>query len=97
MFVEEEGGPVTVRPGLNDVDNFQGETWKTIPHSAPGEDNALPYPVTGLTNGTTYYFRIRAVTDGGEGPVSNTASGAPELAPPAKPTGFTATPSSTVT
>ena len=64
-----------------------------IPNSAPGEANALSYPVTGRDNGDAYYFRIRAKTDGGPGPVSNTVAGTPELAPPAAPTGFTAVPS----
>ena len=87
----------TARFGQNDVVNFQGETWETIPDSAPGEANALSYPVTGLTNGATYYFRIRAVTDGGEGPESNTAEATTLLGAPAAPTGLEAKSGSDIT
>ena len=94
----EEGDPVTVSLRESDISNFQDATaWETIPNSAPGEANALSYDVTGLDNGVPYYFRIRAETDGGEAPVSNTASASTVLGAPAKPTGFTATPSDTVT
>jgi hypothetical protein len=38
---------------------------------------AVAYTVTGLTNGTTYQFRVSAVNDADIGPWSATASGAP--------------------
>jgi uncharacterized repeat protein (TIGR03803 family) len=45
--------------------------------------------ITGLSNGTTYYFKVAAVNSLGTGPLSAEASARP-LAPPAAPTGFTA-------
>ena len=34
--------------------------------------------ITGLTNGTTYYFRVQAVTDQGDGELSDEANGTPQ-------------------
>ena len=48
------------------------------------------YIVTGLSNGTTYYFVVSAITLVGEGPVSNEASATPATLPGA-PTALTAT------
>ena len=48
------------------------------------------YTSTGLSNGTTYYFVVSAVTSAGEGPFSNEASATPATLPGA-PTGLTAT------
>ena len=45
---------------------------------------------TGLTNGTTYFYKVTAVNGGGESPRSNEVSGTP-TAPPTVPTGLTAT------
>jgi len=55
--------------------------------------NTYSYSVTGLTNGTTYYFVVTAVNADGVSGVSNQASATPEasLGIPAAPTGFTAT------
>ena len=47
--------------------------------------------MTGLTNGTAYTFRLRAVNDSGNGAASDEVTVTPALPPPAKPTGFTAT------
>ncbi len=48
------------------------------------------YIVTGLTNGTTYYFKVAAVNSIGTGSDSNQASAIPNT-PPAAPTGLAAT------
>lgn len=50
--------------------------------------------VTGLTNGTTYYFRVAAVNKAGESEPSGTASATPAAAVtgPGAPAGLTATP-----
>jgi predicted phage tail protein len=50
--------------------------------------------ITKLTNGTTYYFRVTAVNDVGEGPASGAASATPAAAitAPGAPSGLTATP-----
>ena len=64
--------------------------WTDIPDSAPGGANAASWTVTALTNGVTYAFQLRAVNAVGAGPASDEATATP-TAPPAKPTGFTAT------
>jgi cellulose 1,4-beta-cellobiosidase len=46
------------------------------------------YTVTGLTNGTKYYFTIKAVDTGGTSAASNEAAATPQLS---APTGLTAT------
>ncbi len=46
--------------------------------------------VVGLTNGTTYSFQVRATAGSVKGVASDTVSGTP-VAPPAKPTGLSAT------
>ena len=61
--------------------------WVDIPGSTA---TTTSHTVTGLTNGTVYSFRIRAVNAGGNGPASAEVRATP-LAPPLKPTGVTAT------
>ena len=48
--------------------------------------------VTGLTNGSTYYFVVTAVSPAGESDTSNEASAEPVAAIAAVPAGVTATP-----
>ena len=54
-----------------------GDEWTGIANSAPGEANATSFTVTGLTNGTDYSFKVRAVNSAGEGAESNEASATP--------------------
>ena len=62
-----------------------GSTWTNIPSSAPGETNATRFMVKNLTNGTTYYFKVRAVNGEGGGAESNEATTTPRTVPE-KPT-----------
>ena len=58
----------------------QDGSWKDIPDSAPGRANAVSFTVTGLTNGTTYRFRVRAVSGLGHGAETGQASATPGTA-----------------
>ena len=49
--------------------------WTTIPGGGPSRS----YIVTGLTNGTRYFFRVRAVNSDGAGPPSAEESATPSL------------------
>ncbi len=53
-------------------------------------DSVYGYDVTGLANGTAYYFVIKAINPGGDSAASNEASATPRTVPSA-PTGVTAT------
>ncbi len=46
-----------------------------------------PATVSGLTNGTRYYFSVAASSNGGEGPLSAEVDAVPQLPAPASPTG----------
>ena len=61
--------------------------WVDVPDSGA---TTTSHTVTGLTNGTAYSFKIRAVNAGGNGPASDEVTATP-MAPPLKPTGVTAT------
>ena len=63
-----------------------GETFADIDISENDTDNTLAYTVTGLTNGTEYTFKLRAVNASGVGAASTVT--APTL--PAAPTGLMA-------
>lgn len=54
------------------------------------ENATSPYTVTGLTNGTVYYFEVTAVNSSGESGLSTEVSTTPEPIP-AIPTGISAT------
>ena len=59
-----------------------GGTWEDIPMSAPGQDNAGRWTVTGLTDGTAYTFQVLAVNAEGEGaPATLTATPEDKTAP----------------
>ena len=61
--------------------------WTTV----SGGASATSTTVTGLDNGTAYEFQVRARTDIGPGPESNTASATLAESVPGAPTGLTAT------
>ncbi len=54
-----------------------GTTFTDIPNSAHDEANATGYTVTGLTNGTEYTFKLRAVNLSGAGAASLEATAMP--------------------
>ena len=62
--------------------------WTDIPGSGSG---TASHRVTGLTNGTAYLFRVRALRDGVAGPRSDNFGTTPVLSAPYAPTGFAAT------
>jgi fibronectin type 3 domain-containing protein len=53
--------------------------------------NSTSYTDTGVTNGTTYYYKVTGVNAGGESGKSNEASATPQVPAPSAPTGLTAT------
>ncbi len=63
-------------------------SWTTITGS---DDTTTGHDVTGLTNGTSYSFKVRAKNSVGEGPESNEVTVVPVTGPSA-PTSLTATP-----
>ena len=63
-------------------------SWKPI---TPSGATTTSHTVKGLTNGTEYAFKIRAVNPRGPGEASDERKATP-IPPPAKPTGLSATP-----
>ena len=77
-------------PGNVDIRKYQYEkngdgTWEEMSGSG---DATVTYTVEGLTNGTAYTFRIRAVTVGGEGPESDASNAVTPDKAPRRPSGF---------
>ncbi|MFA5263461.1 MAG: fibronectin type III domain-containing protein [Opitutaceae bacterium] len=80
-------------------------TWYNVYRGlAPGNESTIAtgitgtaYTNTGLTNGTTYYYKVKAANDNGESAFSNEASAAPANTLPEAPTGLAAAPGSTST
>ena len=67
-------------------------TWTTVYTVTSGETSKL---VTGLTNGTTYYFRVITLSNNaGNSPASSTVNAIPNITPNA-PTNLIATPGNT--
>ena len=80
-------------PGTNGYNVYRG--------TAPGGESATPvatglktasFTNIGLTNGTTYYFKVAATNGTGLGALSNEASATPKVPLPLAPGGLTATP-----
>ena len=69
---------------------LSGTSWVTI---TDGVRTTTSYTVTGLSNGTRYYFRVLAKNAAGTGPSSNVVNQIPRTVPSA-PRTLTATPSS---
>ena len=60
--------------------------WMNIPNSGVTGLNANSYTVTGLTNGASYHFKLRAVNNADESAASNEALGIPQpITTPDKP------------
>ena len=56
--------------------------WTDIPDSGPGGSHSTGYTVMGLTNGTLYTFRVRAVNSASEQSVGTESASAPVSATP---------------
>ena len=65
---------------------YEVSGWTDIPESAPGRTNATSYTVTGLTNGSEYDFRVRAVNDYGESDATDAATVTPMVSAEPRPT-----------
>ncbi len=89
---DDGGSPLTGHEYWQSIDGGDntGATWTAIPNSAAEGANATSYTVTGLSNGTTYTFYVRAVNAEGPGAESNQVTATPATAP-AAPTALTAT------
>ncbi len=82
-----------VSSGLSPAPTFRVKRSTTSggPYTQVGAPTATTYTDTGLTNGTTYYYVVSAVNSAGESANSSEVTATP-VAPPAAPTGVSATP-----
>ena len=67
-----------------------GVSWLTATSNTWSTSTA--HSVTGLTNGTSYAFRVAAINSSSTGSYSSTSSAIPNIAPPGQPTSLVATP-----
>ncbi len=76
------------------ANNGSYKSWTDIPSSAPGQTNATSFTMTGLTNGATYTFQLRAVNRTNNSLPSNeaTVTTSDTTQPPTAPRNFTAHP-----
>ncbi len=81
-------GGAAITDYLIEYSSDGGGTWSTFIHAA---STATTATVTGLTNGTSYMFRVSAINSVGTGAVSSTASATPATVPGA-PTGLNSVP-----
>ena len=76
------GAPIT---GYQWGGDNSGGGWRPV----PGDDATRSYLVTGLTNGTSYILKVRAVNAAGVGPETAALAVTPNV-PPSQPTGLAA-------
>ena len=88
ISVAIDGGTVVVGAYQDDDSGsayvYDVSGWTAIANSASGGTNATSYELYGLTNGTEYDFRVRAVNDYGESDASDAATVVPMVS--AEPT-----------
>jgi len=88
---------VPTYPGADPITDYSIEystnnsTWTEFPHTA---STSTSIAVTGLTNGTPYYFRVAAVSTAGTGLYANLVGTLTPATVPGAPTGVSATPAS---
>ena len=86
--LDNGGSPITRYEYRQRTGNGPFGTWMNIPNSGVSGLNATSYTVTGLTNGTSYYFELHAVNNADESAASNEALGIPHpITTPDKPRG----------
>ncbi len=86
--LDNGGSPIIRYEYRQKTGNGPFGTWMNIPNSGVTGLNATSYTVTGLTNGTSYHFKLRAVNNADESAASNEALGIPQpITTPDKPRG----------
>ena len=66
---------------------YRGASWSESGSNVVATVNTASFVDTGLTNGTKYYYRVRATAVGGASELSTAVSTTPIMAPPATPPG----------